>query len=149
MRCDGGEDFVKYWNKDFMLEKLKEFQKKKTVRKNYNSKTLKYYLPRIFKVDEHNKPDYTVAIPWYAVNCFDFVEYAAFDQMLYYADTYSYDIIPNSHVKVITNKTYIVHNPLVRHSNTFKSNKKKDVYPKLKIDPDNRPDHFLMISIEV
>jgi hypothetical protein len=27
MRRDGGEDFVRYWNKDVMLEKLKEFKK--------------------------------------------------------------------------------------------------------------------------
>jgi hypothetical protein len=41
------------------------------------------------KVDEDKKPDYTIAIPWYAVDCFDFVENAVFDQTLYYADRYS------------------------------------------------------------
>jgi hypothetical protein len=93
----------------------------------------------MFKVDEDNRPDYTVAIPWYTVDCFDFVEYAAFDQMLYYADTYSYYIIPNLYVKVVGNRTSIVDHPLVRHSNTFTSNKKKDLYPKLKIDSESRP----------
>jgi hypothetical protein len=59
------------------------------------------------------------------VDCFDFVEYAANDQILYYADTYSYDIIPNPHAKVDVNKTTFVTHPLVRHSSTFKSNIKK------------------------
>jgi hypothetical protein len=88
----------------------------------------------MFKVDEDSRPDYTVAIQWYTVDCFDFVEYAAFDQMLYYANIYSYDIIPNTHFKVVGNKTTIVYHPLVRHSNTFTSNKKKDLYPKQRID---------------
>jgi hypothetical protein len=81
----------------------------------------------MFKVDEGKRPDYIVAFPWYAVDCFDFVEYATFDQMLYYADRYSYDIIPNPH-----------DHSLVRHSNTFASYKKKDLYPKLKINSENR-----------
>jgi hypothetical protein len=63
MRRDGGEDFVKYWNKDITLEKLKEFKKIRTLRRNYNPKTLKYYLPHVFKVDD-KIPDYTVGIPW-------------------------------------------------------------------------------------
>jgi hypothetical protein len=62
----------------------------------------------MIKVDEDKRPDYTVAILWYVVDCFDFVEYATFNQMLYYADTYSYDIIPNPHVKVICNRTTII-----------------------------------------
>jgi hypothetical protein len=93
----------------------------------------------MFKVDEDNKSDYTVVIPWYTLDCFNFVEYAAFFQMLYYADRYSYDIIHNPHVKVVCNKTSIVIHPLVRHSNTFASYKKKDLYPKAKIDSENRP----------
>jgi hypothetical protein len=76
------------------------------------------------------KNDYTVAIPWYAVYCFDFVEYAAFDQILYYADRYSYDIIQNTHANVDCNKTFIVTHPLVRNSNTFKSKQKKELFPK-------------------
>jgi hypothetical protein len=138
MRRDGCEDFVKYWNKDFMLEKLKEFKKIQVLRKNYDPKILKYYLPHMFKVEEDKRPDYTVAIPRYPVDCFDFVEYATFDQMLYNVESYSYDIIQNPHVKVVGNKTSIVNHPLVRYSNTFKSNKKKDMYPKLKIDLENR-----------
>jgi hypothetical protein len=49
--------------------------------------------------------------------------------MMYYADIYSYHTIPNPHVKVDGNKITIVKRPLVRHSNTFPSNKKKDLYP--------------------
>jgi hypothetical protein len=138
IRRNGGENFAKYLNKDVMLEKMKEFKQIQTLRKNYDPKTLKYYFPRIFKVDEDNRLHYTVAIPWYAVDCFDFVEYAAFDQILYYTDRYSYDIIPNTHVKVVGNRTSIIIHPLVRRSNTFSFNKKKDLYSKLKIDPENR-----------
>jgi hypothetical protein len=47
----------------------------------------------MFKVDEDKRPDYTVAILWYVLDSFDFVEHEAFDQMLYYVNTYSYDII--------------------------------------------------------
>jgi hypothetical protein len=137
-RYDGG-DLARYWNKDVTLEKLKEFKQIQQLRKNYDPKTLKYYLPHMFKVDDDSRPDYAVAIPWLAVDCYDFVEYAAFDQMLYYADTYSYDIIPNPHVKVDGNKTIIVAHPLVRHSSTFKSNKKKDIYPQQNINSENRP----------
>jgi hypothetical protein len=93
----------------------------------------------MFKVDDDSRPDYTVATPWFAMDCYDFVEYAAYDQMLYYADTYSYDIIPNPHVKVVGNKTTFVDHSLVRYSNTFKSNKKKDLYPKQKINLEKRP----------
>jgi hypothetical protein len=39
----------------------------------------------MLKVDVDKRLGYTVVIPWYAVDCFDFVEYAAFDQKLYYA----------------------------------------------------------------
>jgi hypothetical protein len=49
------------------------------------------------------------------------------------------DIIQNPHVKVDGNKTTFVTQPLVRHSNTFKSNKKKDLYPKQKMNSENRP----------
>jgi hypothetical protein len=92
----------------------------------------------MFKVDEDKRPDYSVAIPWYVVDCFDFVEYVAFDQMLYYVDRYNYDIIQNPHVKVDGNKTTFVTHPLVRYSSTFKSNKKKDLYPEQKINSENR-----------
>jgi hypothetical protein len=65
------------------------------MHKYYNPKILKYYLPHMLKADKDKRPDYVVVIPWFAVDCFDFVEYAAFNQMLYYADTCSYNIIPN------------------------------------------------------
>jgi hypothetical protein len=139
MRCNNGGDLAKYWNKDVMLEKLKEFKSIQQLRKNYYPKTLKYYLPHMFKVDDDSRADYTVAIPWYPVDCYDFVEYAAFDQMLYYAYTCSYDLIPNPHVKVDGNKTIIVDHPLIKRSNTFASNKHKDLYLKQIINSENRP----------
>jgi hypothetical protein len=59
--------------------KLKEFKQIRILRRNYGPKTLKYYLPHMFKVNDDNKrPDYTVAIPWFPEDCYDFVEYAAF-----------------------------------------------------------------------
>jgi hypothetical protein len=79
----------------------------------------------MFKVDEDKRLDYMVVILWFVVDCFDFVEYAAFDQMLYYAEKYSYDIILNPHVKVVVNKTSMVIHPLVRHSNTLNLNKRR------------------------
>jgi hypothetical protein len=102
----------------------------------------------MFKVDD-KRPDYTVAIPWYVENCFDFVEYSAYDQMLYYTLTYSYDIIWNQYVKVDGNKTSIVEHSLVRHSSSFTSNKRKEKYSKPKIDPENKPpslEHYRSIT---
>jgi hypothetical protein len=139
MRRDGGEDFVRYWNNDDMLEKLREFKLIQSLRKNYDPKNFKYYLPHIFKVDYDSRPDYIVAILRYPVDCFDFVEYATFDQMLYYVDTYGYDIISNPHVKVDGNRITKIDNLLERHSNTYKSNKKKDLYPKQNINSENIP----------
>jgi hypothetical protein len=86
----------------------------------------------MFKVDDDSRPDYTIATPWFAIDCYDFVEYAAYDQMLYYADTYSYDLIPNPHVKVDGNKTIIVDHTLIKRSNTFPTNKHKHLYLKKK-----------------
>jgi hypothetical protein len=122
-----------------MLEKLKEFKQIQSLRKNYDPKTLKYNLPHIFKVDDDSRPDYTVATPWYAMDCYDFVEYVAYDQMLYFVDRYYYDVIPNPHVKVDGNKTTFVTHTLLRHSSTFISNKKKDLYPQQKINSENKP----------
>jgi hypothetical protein len=79
MERDGGKDYARYSNKDITLEKLKEFKSIQQLRKNYDHKTLKYYLPHMFKGDDDSIPDYTVAIPWFAMDCFDFVEYAAYD----------------------------------------------------------------------
>jgi hypothetical protein len=84
----------------------------------------------MFKVDDDKRPDYTIVIPWFAQDYFDFVEYAAFDQIFYYTLTCSYDIIPNPHIKVVVNKTSIVNHPLIRHSRTFKSKQKKEWLPK-------------------
>jgi hypothetical protein len=139
MRGNGGGDFVKYWNKDVMLEKLKEFKLIQSLRRNYDPKTLKYYLQHMFKVDEDSRPHYTVAISLFPMDCYDFVEYTAYDQMLYYADIYYYDLIPNTHVKVDGNRIIIVDHPFVKHSNTFPSNKKMDLYPKQHISSLNRP----------
>jgi hypothetical protein len=61
-----------------MKEKAKEFKQIQILReKYYDAKTVKYYLPHMFKVDDDKRPDYVV-------DCFDFVEYAAFGQMIYY-----------------------------------------------------------------
>jgi hypothetical protein len=53
-------------------------------KKFYDPKTLKYYLPDMFKVEDDKMSDYTIEIPWIAQDCFDFVEYTAFDQILYH-----------------------------------------------------------------
>jgi hypothetical protein len=108
-------------------------------RKYYNSKTVKYYIQHMFKVDDDKRSDYIISILRHADDCFDFVEYTAFGKMIYYTLLHNYDIIQNLHVKVVGNKTSIVTSLLVRYSNTFKSNKKKNLYPKLKIDINEKP----------
>jgi hypothetical protein len=100
-------------------------------RKYYNSKTVKYYIQHMFKVDE----------------CFDFVEYTAFGKMIYYTLLYNYDIIVNPHFKIDDNKIFIFTCSLVRYSSSFESNKNKNLYPKLKIDINKNP--ILLNSIDV
>jgi hypothetical protein len=56
-----------------------------------------------------------------------------FYQILYYPLIYIYDIMLNP-VKVVGNKSSIVACLLVGHSSSFASNKKKERYPKPKID---------------
>jgi hypothetical protein len=46
--------------------------------------------------------------------------------MIYYTLIYSYDIIPNPHVKVDGNKISIVVRSFVRHSSSFASKKKEE-----------------------
>jgi hypothetical protein len=74
---------------------LKEFKQIEAMcKKYYDTKTVKYYILHMLKVDD-KRSDYIVAIPWYAEDDLDFVEYAAFEQMLYYALIFSYDKILN------------------------------------------------------
>jgi hypothetical protein len=92
-----------------MKEKLKKFKHMQALReKHYDFKTLIYYILHMSKVDDNKTPDYIVAIPWFQEDCFDFVEYAAFDEMVYYTLIYSYNTIPNPCVKVDGNKISIV-----------------------------------------
>jgi hypothetical protein len=64
-----------------------------------------------------------------------------------YTVTYNYDKIPNPHVKVVGNKTFIVEYSLIRHSSSFTSNKKKNMYGKFDITL--HKNHFLLISIDI
>jgi hypothetical protein len=77
----------------------------------------------------------------YAEDCYDFVEYAAYDQMLYYSLTYSYDMIPNPYLMVEGNKISIDPHTLVKYSSNFPSHTKKEWYsnPKLKVDLEKKP----------
>jgi hypothetical protein len=51
MIANSGEDYPKYWNKDVMKEKLNIFKKLEVLAENFhNPKTLKYYIPHMFKV---------------------------------------------------------------------------------------------------
>jgi hypothetical protein len=59
MTADGGENYTKYCNKEVMKVKLNEFKWIPSLCKSYyHPKTLKYYFPRMFRVDD-KRPDYT------------------------------------------------------------------------------------------
>jgi hypothetical protein len=74
-----------------MNYKFTKFKQIQALRKKHDviKKIKKYYIPNMFNVDDDKRPTYTVAIPWYAEDYYDFIEYAAFYQMLYYSLTYS------------------------------------------------------------
>jgi hypothetical protein len=82
--CD--EQDIKLKNRDTMNKKLAEFRKIQAVgNKHYNPKTLKkYFISNMFNVDYDKRPTYTVAISWYVKDCYDFVEYTTYNQILYY-----------------------------------------------------------------
>jgi hypothetical protein len=101
----------------------------------------------MFNVGDDKRPTYTVAIPWYVEDCYDFIEYTAYYQMLYYSLTYSYDMIPNPHLIVECNKISIDPHSSVKYSNSFPSHTKKEWYSsqKPKIDLQNKSpslDHY-------
>jgi hypothetical protein len=73
----------------------------------------------MFNVDMENRPTYTVAIPWKAEDCYDFIEYTAHDQMMYYYLKYSYDMISNPHLLEEGNKISINPHSLVKYSSSF------------------------------
>jgi hypothetical protein len=63
-----------------MIEKLKELKQREVLRKKfYDLKTVAYYIPYMFKVDD-KRLDHTVPIPWQTEDCFDIIEYPAFNQ---------------------------------------------------------------------
>jgi hypothetical protein len=105
----------------------------------------------MFNVDDDKRPTYTVAVPWNVEDCYDFIEYSAYDQMLYYLLTYSYDMIPNPHLQVEGNKISIDPHTLVKYSSSFPSHKRKELYSnqKPKIDLNQKPpslDHYRSMS---
>jgi hypothetical protein len=58
MTANCGEEYPKNWNKDAIKEKLKEFKRIEVIHKSYyDPKTIKYYLPHIFKVNDDKIPD--------------------------------------------------------------------------------------------
>jgi hypothetical protein len=82
----------------------------------------------MFNVDIENRPTYTVAVPSNVQDCYDFIEYATFDQMLYYSLKYSYDMISNPHLREEGNKISIDPHSLVKYSSSFPSHTKKEWY---------------------
>jgi hypothetical protein len=146
---NGDENQIKLMNRNTMNKKLAEFRKTQAVRKKfYDIKTIKkYYIQNMFNVDVDNRPTYTVAVKWYVEDCYDFIEYTAFDQMLYYSLTYSYDMIPNPHLREEGNKISIDPHTSVKYSSSFPSHTKKECYSnqKRRIDLSQKPpslDHY-------
>jgi hypothetical protein len=140
---NGNEQEIKLMNRDTINKKLAEFRKLQALRKNYyDIKTVtKYYIPNMFNVDDDKRPTYTVAVPWYAEDCYDFIEYSAFDQMVYYSLTCSYDMIPNPHLREEGNKISIDPHSLVKYSSSFEPHKNSGWYlnQKVKIDLNQKP----------
>jgi hypothetical protein len=140
MTADNGKYYTKYWNEDVMKETIKKFkQMQPSHEKIILISKLLIIIFHIFSRLMIKRPDYAISIPCFHKDCFDFVEYAAFYQIIYYALMYYYDIILNPHVKVDSNKSFIVKCLLVRYLSSFTSNKKKNTYGNLDITLDKKP----------
>jgi hypothetical protein len=54
----------------------------------------------MFLVEDDKRPSYLVAIPAFAGDCFNLLEYLAYDNMMDIINKFSYNIIPNLHVNM-------------------------------------------------
>jgi hypothetical protein len=80
-------------------EKTKEFEKIEKLRASYyDVRTLAYFFPYMFLVEDNKRPSYAVAIPAKAEDCFNLVEYLAYDNMMNIINKLGYNIISNPHV---------------------------------------------------
>jgi hypothetical protein len=54
----------------------------------------------MFLVEDNKRPSYAVAIPAEVEDCFNLVEYLAYDNMMYIINKLGYNIISNPHVNM-------------------------------------------------
>jgi hypothetical protein len=99
------QDRVNYSEKEKNIivrdEKTKEFETIQKLRASYyNVRTIAYFLPYMFLVEDDKKPSYVVAIPAKAEDCFNLIEYLAYYNMMDVINKLGYNIIPNLHVNL-------------------------------------------------
>jgi hypothetical protein len=97
------QDRVNYGDKekDINLQnqksnKFQQIQKKRAS--YYDVRTLVYFLPYMFLVEDDRKQSYSIAIPAEAEDCFNLLEYLPYDNMMDIINKLGYNIIPNLHV---------------------------------------------------
>jgi hypothetical protein len=73
----------------------------------YNARDIEFYLfPHVYIVEDHLRPSKVIAIPAKAVDCYNEMEYQAFDNMMDICLRFGYDTIRNPHHDPI-NKNYL------------------------------------------
>jgi hypothetical protein len=138
------QDRVDYSEKDKNIilrnEKTKEFEKIQKIHASYyNVRTLVYFLSYMFLVEDDKRPSYLVAIPAFAGDCFNLLEYLAYDNMMDIINKFGYNIIPNPHVNTfnltkIKSESYKIPKSNIRSFNMLTSNNIKLLFFSIQIE---------------
>jgi hypothetical protein len=127
-------------NINLQNEKTKEFEKIKKLRISYyDVRKLAYFLPYMFLVEDDKRLSYLVAIPAFAGDCFNLLEYLAHDNMMDIINKFGYNIIPNPHVnmfdlKKIKSESYQIPKSSIRSFNRITPNQIEMLFPSIQIE---------------
>jgi hypothetical protein len=119
----------------FQNKKSIEFQKIQNIHSSYyDARTLIYFLPYMFLIEDDRRPLYVVAIPAKPEDCFNLVEYLAYDNMMGIINKLGYNIIPNLRVNIsnlskIIPESYGIPKSKIRSFNMLTSNDIKLLFP--------------------
>jgi hypothetical protein len=138
------QDRVDYSEKEKNIilrdEKTKEFEKIQKLRASYyDVRTLVYFLPYMFLVEDDKRPSYLVAIPAFAGVCFNIFEYLAYDNIMDIINKFGYNIIQNPHVNIfdfkkIKSESYHIPKSSIRSFNMVTPNQIEMLFPSIQIE---------------
>jgi hypothetical protein len=133
-------------NINLQNEKSNEFQQMQKKRTSYyDVRTLVYFLPYMFLVEDDRRPSLTVTIPAKAEYCYNLLEYQAYDNMMDVINKLGYNIIPNPHVNLfdlgkIKYESYRITKSKIPSLGMLTANEIEILLPSMKIELS--ADHF-------